>query len=145
MSLHLQLPQVRDTASGQPHPVVHMTAVALLIWFVTAAWLLFGGSGYIDLVLAMITVLAFMVVAIPMALWRAKVQSQHSSSIASNENRAAGEKQPLGMWLRSELITHSGREKSSAATVEMLLPIAAVAFGITALGIVFDLVRAGAM
>jgi hypothetical protein len=29
--------------------------------------------------------------------------------------------------------------------VEMLLPIAAVALGITALGAVFDLVRAGAM
>jgi hypothetical protein len=69
MSLHLQLPQVRDTASSQLHPVVHMTAIALLIWFVTAAWLLFGGSDYIDLVLALITVLAFMVVAIPMALW----------------------------------------------------------------------------
>jgi hypothetical protein len=44
MSLHLQLPQVRDTASSQLHPVVYVTAVALLIWFATAAWLLFGGS-----------------------------------------------------------------------------------------------------
>jgi hypothetical protein len=49
------------------------------------------------------------------------------------------------MWLRGELITRSGWEKSSAATVEMLLPIAAVALGVTALGVVFDLVRAGAM
>lgn len=145
MSLHLQLPQVRDTASSQLHPIVHVTAVALLIWFVTAAWLLFGGSGYIDLVLAMISVLVFMIVAIPVALWRAKVRSQDSRSTVSNENRAAGERQPLGVWLGGELITHSGREKSSAAAVEMLLPIAAVAIGITALGIVFDLVRAGAM
>jgi hypothetical protein len=100
----------------------------------------------------MISVLVFMVVAIPMALWRAKVRSQHSGSTVShsgsavsNENRAAREKQPLGVWLRGELITHSGREKSSAAAVEMLLPIAAIAIGITGLGIVFDLVRAGVM
>lgn len=144
MSLHLQLPQVRDTASSQL-PRLHMAAVALLIWFVTAAWLLFGGSGYIDLALAMISVLVFMVVALPMALWRTKVRSERSGSAVSNENRAAGEKQRLGVWLRGELITHSGWERSSAAAAEMLLPIAAPAIGITALGIVFDLVRAGAV
>jgi hypothetical protein len=45
-----------------------MAAAGLLIWFVIAAWLLFGGSGYIDLALAMISVLVFMAMAIPLAL-----------------------------------------------------------------------------
>jgi hypothetical protein len=35
------------------------------------------------------------------------------------------------------------REKGSEAVVEILLPIAAVAVGITALGIVFNLIRLG--
>jgi hypothetical protein len=51
----------------------------------------------------------------------------------------------LGAWLQGEFTTCLGYEKGSAAAAEMLLPIAAVALGITALGIVFDLVRAGAM
>jgi hypothetical protein len=153
MNLHLQLPP--DSASNQPHPALHRAAAALFIWFVAAAWLLFSGSGYIDLALAMISVLVAMMIAIPMALWRAwraNARSLVAGSSASNEGREAEnegreaeEDQPLRVWLRGEVATHSGPEKSSAAAVEILLPIAAVALGITALGIVFDLVRAGAI
>jgi hypothetical protein len=35
----------------------------LLIWIVIAAWLLFGGSGYIELALAIISVLVFIAMA----------------------------------------------------------------------------------
>ena len=141
MSL-LQLSHEAETVSDQPHSVVRMAVVGLLIWFVAAAWLLFGESGYINLAFAVISVLVFMVIAIPAALWRAKLRSSKAGSDVSNGSRAAGE-QPLGLWLQGEFTTGSGREKSSAAALEILLPIAAVAFGITALGIVFDLIRAG--
>jgi hypothetical protein len=40
MSFH---PQLSENASNELHPIVYKTAAALLIWFVTAAWLLFGG------------------------------------------------------------------------------------------------------
>jgi hypothetical protein len=142
MRLHLQLPQMPETPSNQLHPAVPVAAVVLLIWFVTAAWLLFGGSGYIELALTMISVLVFMVIAIPAVLWRVKERNSHTDSIDSNRSHTPGETQPLGLWLQGEFTTYSGREKRSAAIVEMLLPIAAVAFGITALGIVFDLARA---
>jgi hypothetical protein len=142
MRLHLQLPQVPEAPSNQLHPVVHVAAAALLIWFVAAAWLLFGGSGYIELALAVIGVLVFMVIAIPAMLWRVRETSSNTDSTVSNGNDFTGQTQPLGLWLQGEFMTYSGREKSSAAVVEMLLPIAAVAFGITALGIVFDLARA---
>jgi hypothetical protein len=142
MRLHLQLPQVPESRSNRLHPVVHVAAVVLLIWFVAAAWLLFGGSRYIELALAVISVLVFMVIAIPAVLWRVKERSSNSDSTVSNGSHASGETQPLGLWLLGEFTTCSGREKSSAAVVEMLSPIAAVAFGITALGIVFDLTRA---
>jgi hypothetical protein len=49
------------------------------------------------------------------------------------------------VWLQGEFTTCSGYEQGSAAAAEMLMPIAAVALGITALGIVFDLVGDGAM
>jgi hypothetical protein len=143
MSL-LQLSHEPKTVSDQPHPVVRFAAMALLIWFVAAAWLLFSEPGYINLALGVISVLVFMVIAIPAALWRAKVRSSKTGSVVSNESDAVGE-QRLGLWLRGEFATASGREKSSAAALEILLPIAAVAVGITILGIVFDLTRAGVL
>jgi hypothetical protein len=65
-----------------------MAAAGLLIWFVIAAWLLFGGSGYIDLALAMISVLVFMAVVIPLALWRTSLTAQRSDGLphAAEEN-----------------------------------------------------------
>ncbi len=142
MSLHLQSSRA---ASNELHPLVHVAVAALLIWFVIAAWLLFGGSGYIGLALTMISVLVFMVIVIPLALWRAgaKAAGSNARSVASNESRAAGETEPLGSWLRGEFSTSTDRERSSEAAVEILLPVAAVAFGITALGIVFNVAGAG--
>jgi hypothetical protein len=135
--------------SDRLHPVVHKAAAALLIWFVIAAWLLFGGAGYIELALAMVSVLVFMALAIPTALLRTSIRAQRSG-IAAHEtmNADAAERdepsERLGHWLRGRFATWTDQEKSSTATIEILLPLAAVAFGITALGIVFNVARAAA-
>ena len=85
---HLQSPQ---TASDRLHPRIHAAAAGLLIWFVVAAWLLFGGAGYLDLALIMISVLVFMAIAIPSALWRANVAAQRSNtSPTATEQASAG-------------------------------------------------------
>jgi hypothetical protein len=115
------------------HPWIHRAAAALLIWFVMAAWLLFSGSGYIDLALTMISVLVLMALVIPLALWRANVTSRTIEP----------KSQTLDAWLRGRFATWTGYEKGSTAAVEILLPLAAVAFGITALGIVLELTRTG--
>lgn len=115
------------------HPWIHMAAAGLLIWFVMAAWLLFSGSGYIDLALTMISVLVLMALVIPLALWRANGTSR---IIEPNS-------ETLDTWLRGQFATWTGYEKGSTAAIEILLPLAAVAFGITALGIVLELTRAG--
>jgi hypothetical protein len=141
---HLQLPQASETASNQLHPAVHKAAAVLFIWFVAAAWLLFSGGGYIDLAFAVISMLVFVVLAILVALWRVKQRSDARSTVAT-DSHAVGRAQSLGTWLHGEFATHSGREKGSVAAMEILLPIAAVAFGITVLGIVFALVRAGVL
>ena len=130
------------------HPAVHIAAAALLIWFVVAAWLLFGGAGYIELVLTMVSVLVFMALAIPAALLRTNTTARRSgiAADAADDTGAAGGEtsERLGYWLRGQFATWTDRERSSTAAIEILLPLAAVAFGITALGIVFEVARAGA-
>ena len=139
------------------HPLVHKAAAGLLIWFVVAAWLLFsGGAGYLELALAMVSVLAFMALAIPAALWcagRVAPGSQDAADAAgagAAQNAVAGADQPaetlpptFGTWLRGRFATWTDIEKPSTAAIEVLLPLAAVAFGLTAIGIVFHLARAG--
>jgi hypothetical protein len=117
-----------------------MAAAGLLIWFVIAAWLLFGGSGYIELALAMISVLVFMAMAIPLALWRAHLTAQRAAGLSRTTEQAS---ETLDKWLCGRFATWTDQERGSTAAIEILLPLAAVAFGITALGIVFDLARAG--
>ena len=136
------------------HPLVHKAAACLLIWFVVAAWLLFSGAGYIELALAMVSVLVFMALALPTLLWHAGVAARRSG-VAARRSGAAGaegtvadptaELSPttFSAWLRGRFATWTDVERPSTAAIEMLLPLAAVAFGLTAIGIVFQLVRAG--
>jgi hypothetical protein len=139
---------VNDQAwSTQPvsdhlHPRIYMAAAGLLIWFVVAAWLLFGGSGYIELALAIISVLVFMAIAIPLMLWRTNLTAQ-GLNVSSHPTEPASES--LSKWLRGRFATWTDQERGSTAAIEILLPLAAVAFGITMLGIVFELTRAGAV
>jgi hypothetical protein len=94
----------------------------------------------------MISVLVFMVIAISTVLWRAgrKARSANAGSIDSSVAPAGAETpQTFGTWLHGEFATWTNQEKGSTAAVEILLPLAAVALGITALGIVLDLTRAG--
>jgi hypothetical protein len=131
--------QSRDEVSDQLHPVVHKAAAGLLVWFVVAAWLLFGGAGYIDLALAMVSVLMFMALAIPAALRRAFVVARR----AEPDDPAKEPSETFGAWLKGRFATWTDQEESSTASMEVLLPLAAVAFGITALGIVFQVTRVG--
>jgi hypothetical protein len=130
-----------QNVSDHLHPRIHMAAAGLLIWFVIAAWLLFGGSGYIELALTMISVLVFMVMAIPLALWRTNLTAQRSAGSSRAPERAC---ETLDTWLGGRFATSTDQERASTAAIEVLLPLAAVAFGITAMGIVFDLVRLAA-
>jgi hypothetical protein len=131
--------QFPDKVSDQLHPLVHKAAAGFLIWFVVAAWLLFGGAGYIDLALVIVSVLVFMALAIPAALRRAFVVAQRGEP----DDPAKEPSETFGAWLQRRFATWTDQEESSTAAMEVLLPLAAVAFGITALGIVFQMTRAG--
>jgi hypothetical protein len=126
--------------SDHLHPRIYMAAGGLLVWFVIAAWLLFGGSGYIELALAVISVLVFMTMAIPLALWRTNLTARRSN-VSSRATEQGSES--LDKWLRGQFATLTDQERGSTAAIEILLPLAAVTFGITVLGIVFELMRSG--
>jgi hypothetical protein len=140
MDPQLQSPR---NISNELHPVIYKGVAALLTWFIAAAWTLFGGQGYIDFAFAIISVLLFIIIAILAALWRTSQRSRnaHGDSTVPDEGHGAAETEPFFVWLQGKFSTWTDQEKSSTAALEILLPFAAVAFGLTALGIVFNLVR----
>ena len=94
----------------------------------------------LQLALAVITVLVFMAIAIPVVLWRANMKAQQSN-VSLRTTRDASE--TLDTWLRGQFATWTDQEEGWMAAIEILLPLAAVAFGITVLGVVLELTRAG--
>src|ERR1700716_4466999 len=130
------------------HPLIYMIIAGLALWFVLSAWVFFGGAGYIELALAVASVLLFMAFAIPFTLWRAGVKAQKADPPPE-----AGEEFPetfvtwiegaFVTWIEGAFETWTGQQTSASAAVEILLPIAAVALGLMALGIVFELAATG--
>jgi hypothetical protein len=93
----------------------------------------------------MISVLVFMALAIPATLWRAGVAAKRRGAADASEPADTAEEpaEAFDTWLRGLFATWTDQERPSTAAVEVLLPLAAVAFGLTALGIVLQLTRAG--
>jgi hypothetical protein len=115
--------------SDHLHPLVYKAVVGLALWLVLSVWS-FAGGGYTDFLLAVVSGFVFIAVAIPHALWR--VWRKNQGSDAAGEN---GES--FRDWASGEFDTWQGRLRGANAAVEILLPIAAVAFGMTAFGIVW--------
>jgi hypothetical protein len=125
------VPVKRPTTDGL-HPVVYGAMVALTAWFVLSVWALFSG-GYASLNDLVITVFFVMAVGIPGAIWLA--WRRHRTE---EEKRAVSPQ--FGRWLAGEFANWTGSQKASQAAIEILLPIAAVAIGITVFGLVFRIV-----
>jgi hypothetical protein len=104
-----------------------------VLWFVVSAWAFFGDGEYMGLLLAVVGGFFFMAVAIPWALWL--IWRRYQGSDGAREKGIS-----LRDWASGEFDTCQGRRKAVAG--EILLPIAAVAFGITALGIVLHFIAA---
>ena len=121
--------------SNHLHPLVYLAAVGLGFWFVAAVWIVFSGYQDMELPLWVVSGLFLMAVAIPSAMWL--TWRRHAD--------ARGKAPPLRDWASGDFETAQGRRKAASAAVEMLLPIAAAAFGMTVLGIVFYVAEAGAM
>jgi hypothetical protein len=122
--------------SDELHPLVYMAIIGLVLWFVVSVWG-FGGDGYTDYLLAVVTGFMVIAVAIPLVLWRIGRKQQRPTQVKERSK-------PLGEWAAGEFDTWQDRVKGTNAAVEVLLPIAAIAFGMTAFGIVLHFTAHGA-
>src|SRR5262245_36150820 len=130
---HLAPPTAEPDAAVQVelHPVAYAAVVALALWLVVSAWVVCGGAAYDGITLAVVTGLFVVAVGIPVVLWRTwQRRADHSGDAPVPSFRE---------WRSGEFATWTGRHAASGAVIETLLPIAAVAFGMTAIGLVFVL------
>jgi len=129
------------TGSGL-HPRVYMLMIGLALWFVLAAWL-FAGKGVTDYLLFIVSGFIFISVALPLIL----------ASVGGNDKLPNGEpaesvvkpRQSFHDWVVGTFGTWGGRLSGKQALVQVLLPFAAAALGMTIFGVLLHLAeRAGA-
>jgi hypothetical protein len=118
--------------SRRLHPFVYKAVVGLALWFALAAWVFFGTADT-ELMLAIVTLFIVVAIGIPYIL-SAQIGQREAESDPGRPDQ-----QRFGDWLSGEFDT-ADRIKAANAAVEIILPIAAVAVGITALGIILHVV-----
>ena len=109
--------------------------VGLAVWLVLSVWG-FAGSGYTGLVLSIVSLFLGIAVALPLLL-----------ALIARRRRARGlgldqsEPDTLKEWLTREFSEQTGTIGARAAAVQVLLPLAAVAFGMTIFALIhhFDI------
>src|SRR5260370_15585195 len=113
---------------GDVHPVVYKVVAGLAVWFVLSAWI-FAGNGTTDYLLAIVSGVILVSVGIPAML-----------GLTQRANRGRDEHQDhkgqFGDWASREVHILTGPVKGIFAAVETMLPIAAVAIGMTIFGLV---------
>lgn len=117
--------------SDQLHPVVYKAAIGLALWFVLTVWLMFGGgSGYQEFDLVMVSFVIIAAFAIPAILFMSA--GKFVRTHIHREEPAPGS---FRAWLDGDFRSWSARTPAGEAAIQILLPLAAVAFGATLLGI----------
>lgn len=102
-----------------------------MLCFVVSAWTFFDRQNDTGEVLGFASLLLLIAVALPSVLWRVWRRDQME---------AGGEVPSFRRWASDDFSVWGGRLKGSHAAIDAVLPLAAVAFGLAALGIVFALI-----
>jgi hypothetical protein len=118
------------------HPAIYMALVGLTLWLGLAIWG-FGYDGQTDYLLAIVSGFLFIAVAIPSTL-ALMVHRQKNS----DERKSSGEAS-FKEWMTGNFDTWQDRVKGHNAAVEVLLPMAAIAIGMTAFAIVLHFTEVG--
>jgi hypothetical protein len=128
-------PQQRAPLTSRAHPGVYGILIGLTVWFVAAAWFFSGGGGITNYLLFIVSgFLICLAVGLPLILFRvarARPALQGRSSIKGYQQP------PLRDWMQWIYDTKTGRLSGSSAMAQILLPIAAAAIGMTAIGIIY--------
>ena len=109
--------------------MVILAIVGLALWFVFSVWLGFGRTEYTDYLHTVVSLIIFGALALPLialSVWR------HNRKPGAVRQGQEG----FHDWVMGDLDTQPGRVSARTATIEILLPLAAVAFGMTAFAIV---------
>jgi hypothetical protein len=118
----------RRPASKHLHPLVYAAMLGLALWYVLSVWLGFADGEYTDYLLVVVTFFVFGALALPFVAWRVWR--------ASRGDRGGGKDlRSFRDWALGEFDIGQGHVSGATAAVEILLPIAAVAFGMTAFAI----------
>jgi hypothetical protein len=126
-----------SSISDSLHPLINMAIIGLVMMFVAAVWMFFDSDPYEGWLDVVITGLFAVAIAIPALLWLTWLRNAEGTgddSCPSFRNWAAG-----------QFDTWTGPVKGASAAAEILLPIAAVAVGMTVLGLVFHILASGAV
>jgi len=123
----------RRFVSKRIHPAIYIAMIALVLWLIVSVWE-FAGGGYVDYLLAIVSGFFLMVLAMIYALWRTW-RKQQAPGVSLSTPKS------FRRWASDELDTWQDRVKGINAAIEILLPIAAVAFGMTAFGLVLHFAR----
>jgi hypothetical protein len=136
MSNHDQENRQQARVVSVLHPAVYVALVGLTLWLVLAIWG-FGYDGQTDYLLAIVTGFLVIAVAIPSTL--ALMVYRQSNS----DEKKSSAKTSLREWMAGDFDTWQDRVKGRDAAVEVLLPMAVIAIGMTAFAIVLHFVELG--
>jgi hypothetical protein len=117
--------------TSQLHHTVYLVAAALAIWLVLSVWLFASGSGVTDYLLFIVSGFILVVVSLIVIL----------SRVGGKASKSESDEPPLREWTRSDFDLDQGHLSSKQAATQILLPIAAVAFGMTLFGVVLLVVE----
>jgi len=112
------------------HPAVYRSIIGLTIWLVLSIWALFSRGAHEGLTLSVITLFFLVLVGLPVLIW---LTWSHNT----DPNEQYGYVAPFGEWASQRFETWTGGISGREASMQILLPIAAVAFGMTIFGLVF--------
>jgi len=117
------------------HPKIYGAAVGLIAWFALMAWVLFDQGGQTSLALTFVTVLFVVAVLLTWTLslvWKTSrtPQERHQQEPSLHD------------WQHGDFAVWGAKLRGWHAAIDVLLPLMAVSFGLTAIGIVFVIVKA---
>jgi len=121
------------------HPMVYVALVGFVMWLVLAIWG-FGYDGQTDYLLTIVTGFLIIAVAIPATL--ALMANSQGSSV-DGEISAPRDTRSFRQWAAEDFDTWQDRVKGRNAAVEVLLPMAAIAIGMTAFAIILHFTAVG--
>jgi hypothetical protein len=104
--------------------------IGLTIWLVLSVWVLFSRGAYEGVTLSVITLFFVVLVGIPVVLWLTWRRNTDPNELHDNVA-------PYREWSSGSFETWTGGISGREASIQILLPIAAVAIGMTIFGLVF--------